>query len=92
MKLMKFLTFTVYVRIIIEAYLLLTLSTVSELYKFNLDTLKLQISFGVSILLCVFIILVPLIILYLWRQSQYVFIDTPESKFVEVFNGTKDTN
>ena len=88
---MEYLTFTFYIRFFIEAFLLLSLSTTSELYRFNILSLASKISFGISILLSVFIISSLWITLYFWKTSPLNQPEDTKSKFKELFSGTKDT-
>jgi hypothetical protein len=90
-KLMNLLTFTIYIRMIIESSLLLSLSSISELSYFNLTSVEQIISFCISCILIIF--LISFIVFSLFYSITSLSPDFSEDKsfFAETVTGTKNT-
>ena len=90
-KLFTFFTFSVYIRMVIEAVLLLSLSSCNEIYDFDLEGLDRQISFGMSCLIVAGMIGFALMCLVMWKKAQAASFDPEKSCFREFLSGAKST-
>ncbi|CAI2369416.1 unnamed protein product [Moneuplotes crassus] len=90
-KLFKLLTFNIYIRIFMQAFVFTTLSIFSELYNLNLATTVTQISFGLCIVfaICTSVLFILSFIMYCASFPQ---IDKVKYwTCIEYFNGIKPT-
>ncbi|CAI2381608.1 unnamed protein product [Moneuplotes crassus] len=88
-KLFKLLTFNIYIRIFMQAFLFITLSIFSELYNFNFANTVTQISFGLCIIfaICTSMLFILSFIMYCVSSDQ---IDKEKYWLcIEYFNGIK---
>lgn len=86
-----FFTFTVYVRSLIEAYMLILLSCEEEIYKLNFSKNFLKVSYGISIIVILFLLLILLMVYIIGKYSLKANYDTSKSYFKEIVDGTKGT-
>ncbi|CAI2381582.1 unnamed protein product [Moneuplotes crassus] len=90
-KLFKLLTFNIYIRIFMQAFVFTTLSIFSELYNLNLATTVTKISFGLCVMfaLCTSVLFILSFIMYCFSFPQ---IDKEKYWLcIEYFNGIKST-
>ncbi|CAI2381543.1 unnamed protein product [Moneuplotes crassus] len=90
-KLFKLLTFNIYIRIFMQAFVFTTLSIFSELYNLNLATTVTQISFGLCI---VFAICTSVLFILSFIMYRVSFPQINKDKYwpcIEYFNGIKPT-
>jgi hypothetical protein len=90
-RIMELLTFTIYIRVILEAILLLSLTSISEIYNFKLTSFEKISSFVTSIFIVILIFVFLWVNYKVWRKSQDVLFDQKRSYFRELLDGTKDT-
>lgn len=91
MKLFRIMTFTMYLRIILEAYMILALSSINELRLHNFGTKQNIVSFGISVFVCLICLLLMLTaFLYSFQITKPGF-DIETSYFREFHDGQKNT-
>lgn len=90
-KIMKLLSLTIYVRIILEAYLFLFLSSVAEVYNANFSSSAKILSYLIAIVLLVSWCGIIYLVIHFWKLSGYSNFDQEKSKFSELFEGLKKT-
>ena len=88
-KLVNFIQYTLYLRLIIETQESLMLSATSEIYKFNVKTLPNLISFLFAVLVFAFVIALPIVAYYYYKKNK---IYDPKRKFLlmEFFVGLRN--
>ncbi|CAI2380915.1 unnamed protein product [Moneuplotes crassus] len=90
--LFTFFTFNIYIRVFIQAFLFTSLSILSELYNFNLDTTVTKVSLGVCVLFCLCTSVLFILSFYMYYKS---FPEIDKKKYwpcIEYFNGIKPNN
>ncbi|CAI2380176.1 unnamed protein product [Moneuplotes crassus] len=90
-KLFRYFTFNIYIRILIQSFMFISLCILSELHAQKLQTTPTQVSFAVCIVFGVCCILFVLSSLYMYSKS---FSDSESLKYqscMEYFNGVKPT-
>jgi hypothetical protein len=85
----KMLTFTVYLRILLQSSQMLLVLTVSEIFEADFSQLELVISFGISIWMVAFLIIFFLFGSYLLYQRTQKAIELSNSRVEELFAGFK---
>lgn len=85
----KYFTFTVYVRMLLEAYLFLFLSVMAEIYDAEFTTGGRVFTYIFSILLLIILLVACGFVFYMWRLSLKPTFDLENSKFGELFDGLK---
>lgn len=86
-KIIDFFSLTVYVRFVMEAYLMLCLSTVSELSHFNTSCGK-----KISLIICIlFAIIVVFILIFVFYRGNINYELQDKSKFRELYWGIWDS-
>ena len=83
------LTFTVYLRTIIEAYMVVFLSIINEFYVHDLSSGSKIISFWISVIVFNLLILFWVSTFYISKNSTNINYNMEESYFSEVVEGTK---
>ena len=89
-KLIVLFTFALYIRIIMETYQFILIAWVSEIYQFDFDGIKREISIIIAFLILIAWIAVILItILFTLSKDAYILSDSIDkrSKFDHLFNG-----
>ena len=86
----RFFTFSIYIRIIIQSYLVILLSSISEIVAFIVsDTIKIT-SFVISIIMIIGIIAYFIICWYqIWKAHPDITL-TDQIYFTEFFSGLKN--
>lgn len=88
-KTYKYFTFTVYVRMLLEAYLFLFLSSISEIYDAEFVPGGRILSYIFSILILIVLLAACGFIFYMWKRSIKPNFIVENSKFGELFEGVK---
>ena len=89
-KLMKFFTFALYIRIILQTNQFALISWVSEIYLFNFSETKRVISTIIAILVLIaWISIIVITILLTWSKDAYKLSESPDkrSKLDHIFDG-----
>ena len=89
-KILRLLTFTLYIRIIIESYFLLFISSFSEIFNYNLRNNVEIVSFSMDWMLFTMLTFILIISFLMWRKA-FNNNEINESRFYEFVSGTKDT-
>ena len=90
MFLIEILTFDIYIRLMIEAYLFLTLSSITEIYKSKLSNSEEILSYTMSILIFGLSIAFIVITFWQWKKSRKPETLSKQFYFKELFMGVKD--
>ena len=90
MFLIEILTFDIYIRLMIEAYLFLTLSSITEIYKSKLSNSEEILSYTMSILIFGLSIAFTVITFLQWKKSRKPETFSKQFYFKELFMGVKD--
>jgi hypothetical protein len=90
-KLISYFTFTVYVRFIIEGYVLICLSSISEIYTWDTTSTYRITSVCISCAIIIFAAGFLCLKIYLWKGIDNSRKDSINPKFGEFFNGLKHT-
>jgi hypothetical protein len=84
------LTFTFYVRYIIEAYIILVLGSVDEIYQMNFGSAKSAISFVISVLIVGVLIFLLVWAFFMGKKASKEDFDMEKTNFGEIVEGTKN--
>jgi ABC-type siderophore export system fused ATPase/permease subunit len=84
------LTFTFYVRYIIEAYIILVLGSVDEIYLMNFGSAKSAISFVISVLIVGVLIFLLVWAFFMGKKASKEDFDMEKTNFGEIVEGTKN--
>ena len=86
----KMITFTVYIRLLLEAFLFLYLSSIFEVYNLNFKTAAKIISYIFSIFLLIALLMIMASVVILWIISRNDVFNIEISMFRELFEGIKE--
>ena len=89
-RLYAILTFNIYVRIVIQAYITILLSWFGEIYEFQVKTGREIISYWINILICVFIFVFYGLWVWQVKKAHPQLIPIKQFYFTEFFTGLKN--
>jgi len=90
-KLMKLFTFTIYIRIVLEAMLILSLTSIAEIYDFNISSIQSIVSMIIAVGIVSLLLSFIAINVIMWHKSQRMLFELGDSYFKELLEGTKET-
>lgn len=82
-------TFTMYIRTVVEAYMILLLGSLHELYEIDFSGTDKILSFSISIISIILLISVCTMTFFVARKSMKEEVDSKKSYFYEVVKDTK---
>lgn len=83
------LTFSFYVRYIIEAYIILVLGSVNEIYLMKFETAKNSISFVISVIIVGILLFLLALSYFVGKNAAKEDFDKEKTNFGEIIEGTK---
>lgn len=88
-KIYKLFTFSIYIRIFLEIYLYLLISSIDEIYRFNIDSLDLRLSFIINqiiLAVCLAMIYTSFHLIFITKMDSDA---VSKGRFREIYNNTK---
>lgn len=90
-KLYQLWNYAIYIRLIVEAYLFLYLSSLNEIYTGNVSKDKLIFSFIVSLIVLILLLILLVCIFMISKSASDQYFQVDISKYSELYQGTKAT-